>query len=163
VVLFARTRTAAPLLFRLWRERTVEKRYRALASGIALQDRYEIASPIGLVPHPRLGLVHGVTAEGKASLSTARVLERRQEETLFEIDLHTGRPEQIRIHLAAIGHPLSGDPMYGPGGLPKADDPGLPGDGGYLLHAERLVFEHPVSGARMELNAPLPRELRLGA
>lgn len=161
LVLFARTPRASPLLFQLWRERSVEKRYRALAGGVAGEPHYEITTPIGLVPHPRLGWVHGALASGKESRSTARVLERREAETLFEIDLHTGRPEQIRIHLAAIGHPLVGDPLYGPGGLPRADEPGLPGDGGYLLHADRLVFTHPVTGARVELCAPPPAALEL--
>jgi 23S rRNA pseudouridine1911/1915/1917 synthase len=80
--------------------------------------------------------------------------------TLFEVDIHTGRPDQIRIHLAFIGHPLVGDPLYSAGGLPRADHPGLPGDGGYLLHAESLVFAHPLTGARMRLYAPPPLELR---
>lgn len=84
-------------------------------------------------------------------------------QTLFEVDIHTGRPEQIRIHLAFIGHPLVGDPLFVSGGLPRADHPGLPGDGGYLLHAERLVFAHPLSGAPMRLHAPPPRELRTTA
>src|SRR5690606_476055 len=80
--------------------------------------------------------------------------------TLFEVDIHTGRAEQIRIHLAAIGHPLVGDPLYAPGGLPRAVDPGLPGDGGYLLHAMELRLIHPVSGLPLHLVAPPPPILR---
>jgi 23S rRNA pseudouridine1911/1915/1917 synthase len=163
LVLFARTRAAAALLSRSWREHVVEKRYRALASGVAAREHYDISAAIGLVPHPLLGSVHGALESGKDSRSTARVLERRPAQTLFEVDIHTGRPEQIRIHLAFIGHPLAGDPLYGVGGLPLAERPGLPGDGGYLLHAESLVFAHPRSGARMELHAPLPLELRTAA
>jgi 23S rRNA pseudouridine1911/1915/1917 synthase len=162
LVLFARTPSAASELTRTWRERTVEKRYRALSSGVASQELFEISAPIGLVPHPRLGSIYGAVESGKPSLSTARVLERRGAETLFEVDIHTGRPEQIRIHLAFIGHPLSGDPMYRAGGLPKSENPGLPGDGGYLLHAESLVFTHPLSGERVRLHAPPPLLLRAG-
>jgi 23S rRNA pseudouridine1911/1915/1917 synthase len=163
LVLFTRTRAAASLLARSWREHTIEKRYRALASGLAEQECYDISAAIGLVPHPRLGEVHGASESGKSSRSTARVLERRSAQTLFEVDIHTGRPEQIRIHLAFIGHPLVGDPLYGVGGLPVAEHPGLPGDGGYLLHAGSLVFAHPRSGARMALHAPPPLELRTAA
>lgn len=160
LVLFARTGAVAAQLYRMWTERAVEKRYRALASGVALEDVYEITAPIGLVPHPRLGSVYGaVGAGGKPSHSTARVLERRPEATLFEVEIHSGRPEQIRIHLSFLGHPLVGDPLYGADGLPKAVNPGLPGDGGYLLHAETLRFAHPVSGVPMELRAPPPPEL----
>ena len=113
-----------------------------------------------MVAHPRLGLTHGVSPEGRASRSHARVLERRTASTLFEVDILTGRSQQIRIHLAAIGHPLEGDPLYGPGGVPLAGEPGLPGDLGYLLHAERLGFVHPLSGERLVLHAPVPPELR---
>ncbi|HYH98754.1 RluA family pseudouridine synthase [Hyalangium sp.] len=163
LVLFARTRAAASGLGKSWSEGTMEKRYRALSSGRAEQERYDISAAIGLVPHPLLGAVHGASKEGKPSRSTARVLERRPMQTLFEVDIHTGRPEQIRIHLAFIGHPLVGDPLFVAGGLPRADHPGLPGDGGYLLHAEWLVFAHPLSGAPMQLHAPPPRELRTTA
>ncbi|GHG90870.1 RluA family pseudouridine synthase [Comamonas sp. JC664] len=161
LVLFTRTRDAAARLASDWREGRVHKRYRALSQGLAAQEAYDIHAPIGLVPHPRLGEVHGATPRGKPSHSTARVLERRSEHTLFEVDIHTGRSEQIRIHLAFIGHPLVGDPLFAAGGLPLAEDPGLPGDGGYLLHAESLTFQHPRSGERVQLQAPPPLELRV--
>jgi 23S rRNA pseudouridine1911/1915/1917 synthase len=160
LVLFARTREAASRLSRDWREGGVEKRYRALSDGVAEQTDYDIRAPIGLVPHPILGAVYGANPHGKASSSTARVLERRAHHTLFEVHIHTGRPEQIRIHLAFIGHPLAGDPLFAAGGLPREHAPGLPGDGGYLLHAETLAFTHPLSGERLRLHAPPPPELR---
>lgn len=163
LVLFARTPEAASNLTRAWREGRVDKRYRALASGVAQQDEYTVTTPIGPVPHPRLGSVFAASAAGKASRSEARVLERRAGDggqTLFEVDIPTGRPHQIRIHLASVGHPLVSDPLYAPGGLPRADLPGLPGDGGYLLHAARLAFSHPLTGERLALHAPLPPELR---
>ena len=87
------------------------------------------------MPHERLGSVHAAVDRGKASRSVARVLERREKTTLVEVQILTGRPHQVRIHLAWAGHPLWGDPLYVPGGVPRADSPGLPGDGGYLLHA----------------------------
>lgn len=165
LVLFARTRGAAAAMSEAWRKRQVEKRYRALAEGVAEREQYEIAVPVGPVPHPMLGTVHAASPGGKPALSVARVLERREEATLFEVDIHTGRPHQIRIHLAHAGHPLLGDPLYAPGGVPKgeehgADLPGLPGDGGYLLHAHTLGFEHPVTGERLELQAPPPPILK---
>lgn len=160
LVLFARTAQAASGVLGAWREREVQKRYRALASGVATHERYTITTPIGPVSHSRLGTVHAASADGKVSSSVARVLDRRPDATLFEVDIQTGRPHQIRIHLASIGHPLLGDPLYGPGGQPLPDLPGLPGDGGYLLHAERLAFTHPVSGTPLVLRAPPPPELR---
>lgn len=160
LVLFARTHEAGAILARAWRVRAVQKRYRALAVGTPLQEEYAITTPIGPVPHPRLGSVFAASAAGKAASSLAHVLERRAATALFAVDIHTGRPHQIRIHLAAIGHPLVGDPLYASGGLPRADLPGLPGDLGYLLHAERLTFLHPLTGERLSLKAPPPPELR---
>ena len=138
----------------------MHKRYRALSEGMAAQDHYDIRAAIGLVTHPLLGSVHGARSDGKPSRSNARVVERREGQTLFDVDLHTGRPEQIRIHLAFIGHPLVGDPMFVTGGVPKSDAPGLPGDGGYLLHAWELVFTHPAKGEELRLHAEPPEALR---
>jgi 23S rRNA pseudouridine1911/1915/1917 synthase len=162
LVLFARTRAAAAALQDAWRGRRIEKRYLALGQGLAEWDAQTISAPIGPVAHPRLGTVHAASAHGRPALSRVRVLERRAASTLFEVWIETGRPHQIRIHLAWAGHPLVGDPLYGPGGLPLADRPGLPGDGGYCLHAERLRFLHPGTGALLELCAPPPADLCCG-
>ena len=94
---------------------------------------------------------------GFCSKSLAKVIARGADRTIFAVSLGSGRPHQIRIHLASIGHPLAGDPLYGPTGEPLADLPGLPGDGGYLLHAQFLTFAHPVTGESMHLEAALPR------
>ncbi|KEF34491.1 pseudouridine synthase [Deinococcus sp. RL] len=160
LVLFALTPEAAAALARAWRAGEVGKGYRALGAGHPDWEERALTTPVGPVPHPRLGTVYAASAFGKPSLSVARVLERRSGATLFEVDLHTGRPHQIRIHLAAAGHPLLGDPLYAPGGLPRPDDPALPGDLGYLLHAERLTLAHPLTGERLTLRAGPPAALR---
>ncbi|ACO47268.1 RluA family pseudouridine synthase [Deinococcus deserti] len=159
VVLFARTGAAGSALARAWREQDVRKMYRALASGVATQDETEITVSIGPVPHPRLGEVFAACPTGKPSRSVARVVERCSGTTLFDVQIFTGRPHQIRIHLASIGQPLVGDPLYGPGGHPLPDLPGLPGDLGYLLHAHTLSFTHPVSGQVITVTAPAPSAL----
>jgi 23S rRNA pseudouridine1911/1915/1917 synthase len=84
------------------------------------------------------------------------VISRTTSTTTFEVRLNSGRPHQIRIHLASIGHPLVGDPLYGLTGRPLENLPGLPGDGGYFLHAQYLKFPHPVSGEQINLEAALP-------
>lgn len=159
VVLFAKTPQAAARLTADWNTAKVQKTYRALAQGVAEQDAYEILAPIGLVPHPLIGSVWAASADGKPSKSVAKVVSRSGSTTTFAVSLHSGRPHQIRIHLASIGHPLVGDPLYGAGGRPLEDLPGLPGDGGYLLHAQFLTFEHPVSGEEVRLEAALPSGL----
>lgn len=156
IVLFAKTPEAAAALSAAWNTPRIQKIYRALAQNAAQRDTYEILTPIGLVPHPRLGSVWAADPNGKPSKSVARVIARTPSTTTFEVTLHSGRPHQIRIHLASIGHPLVGDPLYGPAGQPLENLPGLPGDGGYLLHAHVLNFHHPVTGEQIHLEAPLP-------
>jgi len=160
IVLFAKTPQAASAVFADWNTPKIQKIYRALAQNIAEHDAYEILTPIGLVPHPRLGQVWAANPGGKPSKSLARVIARGASyttgTTTFEVSLHSGRPHQIRIHLASIGHPLVGDPLYGLNGQPLENLPGLPGDGGYFLHAQFLKFQHPISGEQINLEAGLP-------
>jgi 23S rRNA pseudouridine1911/1915/1917 synthase len=156
IVLFARTTQAASHLFANWNTPQVQKVYRALSQNVARHDTYEILAPIGRVPHPRIGSVWAASSDGKPSKSLAKVISRGVSTTTFEVSLHSGRPHQIRIHLAFIGHPLAGDPLYGSGGQPLQNLPGLPGDGGYFLHAQYLKFPHPISGKQISLEAALP-------
>ena len=156
VVLFAKTPQAASSLTLNWNSPKTQKVYRALAQNVALQDVYEILTPIGRVPHPRLGSVWAANPNGKPSKSLAKVISRSASTTTFEVSLYSGRPHQIRIHLASVGHMLVGDPLYGVTGQPVENLPGVPGDGGYFLHAEFLKFHHPITGEQINLEATLP-------
>jgi 23S rRNA pseudouridine1911/1915/1917 synthase len=156
IVLFAKTPQAASNLFANWNTPKIQKIYRALAQNIAQHDAYEILTPIGLVPHPLIGSVWAANPSGKPSKSLAKVISRTTSTTTFEVSLNSGRPHQIRIHLASIGHPLVGDPLYGLTGQPLENLPGLPGDGGYFLHAQFLKFRHPITGEQINLEAALP-------
>ncbi len=169
IVLFAKTPQAAAKLSANWNTSRIQKIYRALAQGIAQHDAYEILTPIGLVPHPLIGSVWAASPSGKPSKSLAKVISRASSSTAssktptrttstttFEVSLNSGRPHQIRIHLASIGHPLVGDPLYGLSGQPLENLPGLPGDGGYFLHAQILKFQHPITGEQINLEAALP-------
>jgi 23S rRNA pseudouridine1911/1915/1917 synthase len=156
IVLFAKTPEAAAKLGADWNTPRIQKIYWALAQNIAQHDAYEILTPIGLVPHPLIGSVWAANPSGKPSKSLAKVISRAANTTTFEVSLNSGRPHQIRIHLASIGHPLVGDPLYGLTGQPLENLPGLPGDGGYFLHAQFLRFQHPVTGEQINLEAALP-------
>jgi 23S rRNA pseudouridine1911/1915/1917 synthase len=159
LVLFARTGPARATMHRAFREHALRKHYRALSCGVAATDEVEIVTPIGEVEHPLLGRLHAASPQGRTARSLARVVSRRARETLWDVEITTGRPHQIRIHLASIGHPLAGDPLYGPGGVPAPGVHALPGDLGYLLHAHRLTFAHPVTGRATTIVAPPPPEL----
>jgi len=160
IVLFARTDEARRGIAKAWRSGTVVKAYRALVTGVPLREAFDVDTPIGLVDHPRLGRVYAAVAEGKRSLTHVRVCAAREGQALVEATIPTGRPHQIRIHLAAAGHPLVGDPLYVTGGVP-GPLPALPGEGGYRLHAHRLSLDHPVTGARVEIECGPPRALAI--
>ncbi len=161
LVLCAKTTDARRNLLRQWSARQVGKRYRALISGTPGWQRLVIETPIGPVPHPLLGTIHAASPDGKPALSEVSVLERRGDCSLCDVLISTGRPHQIRIHLASVGHPLLGDPLYGNGGLPLNNTNALPGDPGYLLHAASLQFRHPDNDETIELQAPPPQQLVL--
>jgi len=168
VVLFARTAAAAGAVQAAFRARRVRKIYRALCAGHPALDAFTVDAPIGEVSHPPLGTVHAASATGRAARSHVRVLERRDgpgeaRSALVEVEIETGRPHQIRIHLAFAGHPLVGDPLFGAGGLPLPGSRALPGDPGYLLHAWRLELDHPAGGGRLAIECSPPPALRAAA
>lgn len=159
IVLFARTFSARSVLSRAFRNRAVLKVYRTLVQGHPVEDRFRVDSPIGPVPHPRLGTIHAASSEGKRALSRVLVLERREAYSLVEVTIETGRPHQIRIHMAVAGHPLVGDPLYTVGGRLRGQGTALPGDPGYRLHACRVSLPHPSTGKVLSIFSPLPPEL----
>lgn len=147
-------------------DRQMGKVYRALARGISAEDEFSIDRTIGKIPHPVIGYIYGAASEGFFARSDCRVLQRRSDDTmLVEVTILTGRPHQIRIHLAAAGFPLVGDPLYEIGGIPKLPREGealsVPGDCGYHLHAYSLSFQHPRNGVPMRVVCPPPDILQV--
>lgn len=161
VVLFSMSGMAACEMSQAWRSGKIVKIYRALVSGCPTENQFEIDTPIGPVPHRILKTIHAACATGKPAHSYFKVLERRHDCSLIQVRITTGRPHQIRIHLAAAGHPLAGDPLYRCGGIPDPDSRALPGDLGYHLHSELLGFVHPSTGEWIEIHCTPPPILRL--
>jgi 23S rRNA pseudouridine1911/1915/1917 synthase len=155
LVLFGLTAEARAAVSAAWRTPAVRKVYRALVRGVPARDAFTVDVPIGPVPHPRLGRVHAACAGGRPSLSHVRVLAARGGDAVVDVAIDTGRPHQIRIHLAAAGHPLVGERLYVSGGRPAAD-PALPGEDGYWLHADRLELDHPATRERLVIACALP-------
>jgi 23S rRNA pseudouridine1911/1915/1917 synthase len=169
LVLLARSPLARANLSQQMRDRQVRKVYRALVGAGELPDSFTITQPIGKIPHPQLGYVYGAVADGRSALSQCQVLHRTPNSTLLEILIHTGRPHQIRIHLASVGFPLIGDPLYLPGGIPRQwavnpvadlhqleEKSPVPGDCGYHLHAYTLTFVHPSTQKPIHVCCPTP-------
>jgi 23S rRNA pseudouridine1911/1915/1917 synthase len=148
LLLCGKTCAARAALSRQFRECTPTKTYLALVSGAELPDACIATHPIGAVPHGPIQ-IHVAREGGKPCRTRVRVLRRGRDATLVAAQPITGRPDQIRIHLAALGAPILGDPLYGPGGVAKSD--ATPGAGGYHLHAAGLAFDHPLHGARVRL------------
>jgi len=161
VVLFARTQEARSILCEAMRRKEMGKVYRALATGIPPDEHFVIRARIGPMPHPLLGTIHAVNPGGKQAVTLFRVLSRRADTSVVEARIETGRPHQIRIHLAAAGHPLAGDPVYAPGGGIKEPARALPGDCGYLLHAQCIRFRHPRTGEPVEVFCSPPPPLSI--
>jgi 23S rRNA pseudouridine1911/1915/1917 synthase len=108
-----------------------------------------------------------MTARRAALLPNARaartdwqVLSRIDSTTLVEIQLHTGRTHQIRVHFSALRHPVVGDTLYGASGQLHVGNHSLPGLARNFLHAARIGFRQPRTGQALQLTAPLPSELR---
>lgn len=157
LILFGKTSATRAELVRQLREGGARKTYLALAQGCALPASCVARHPIGPV---RVGpwRTHAVAAPGKPAITRVRVLARDAErgQSLVAAQPITGRPNQIRIHLAAVGAPLVGDPLYAAGGVPNTT---CSAAGGYRLHAASLAFLHPATGRWMKLRS-LPEWLR---
>jgi 23S rRNA pseudouridine1911/1915/1917 synthase len=155
LMVVAKTLEAQTDLVRQLAAHEVAREYVAVATGDLARD-IVVDAPIGR--HPTQRTTMAVVARGKPARTHVAVVERFGSATLLRCTLETGRTHQIRVHLAAIGHPLVGDPACGGRRLRKA--PGaLPALGRQALHATRLSLTHPVSRRRMTWDAEPPADL----
>jgi 23S rRNA pseudouridine1911/1915/1917 synthase len=154
VLLVAKNDAAHRHLAAQFSGRQVEKVYLALAHGRMKQAAGRIDRPIARDPAHRTRMTARL-GEGRAAWSEYRVLGRFAGFTWLEVRIGTGRTHQIRAHLASIGHAVAGDTVYGA----PARTPGMPPLGRFFLHAHRIRFRQPSTGAEIVVESPLPVEL----
>jgi len=141
-----------------FRKRSIHRKYIALVSGPLKEDSGEISLSIGRSDSDRKKMSTR-TRRGKEAMTRWKLIRRLHKATLIEARLGTGRTHQIRVHFAAIGHPVLGDSTYG-----KKTEVELRGSKvripRQMLHAETLGFEHPQTGQHMEFSSPLPDDMK---
>ena len=152
VVLFAKNKQAEKELKKLFKDRKIQKKYVALVHGKLESKEGKITIPLGRAPKDRLRVVP--KASGKPSETFYRVTKYYPDRavSLLEIDLKTGRMHQIRVHFAAIGHPVVGDKVYGR----RTDKISR-----QFLHAKSLEFVSPFDGKRIVVKSGLSKELEV--
>jgi 23S rRNA pseudouridine1911/1915/1917 synthase len=162
VMVAAKNDAAHAALSRQFAERRIERLYRAVVWGVPVRAAGEIAGAIGRDPRNRKRMAV-VAKGGKPALTRYRVIRRLAggRASLVECRLATGRTHQIRVHMAALGHPVVGDAVYGVRrgrrhGGPLAAAATL---GRHVLHAATLAFRHPRSGDTLRFYSELPREI----
>lgn len=153
-IVVARNDVAHRVLGEQFRSRQVSKTYIALLHGRLPRDAGSIARPISRDPQRRTRMTARL-GRGRAAQTDWHVLLRLGHFTLVEAEPRTGRTHQIRAHFAAVGHPLVGDTLYGAPRQVHVGKASLPPLGRVFLHAARLSFAHPRTGATIEVRAPL--------
>src|SRR5690606_15321892 len=166
VIVCAKDESAHFKLARQFEQRTVEKEYVAIVRGRMKEPTGVIDKPIGRHPdHYEMQRVH---PQGKQAVTAWEVLETFKRFSLLRLKPATGRTHQLRVHLAAINHPIVGDRLYSnKPPLTRSEVEGREAEPGeppliarQALHAARLEFEHPRSGERVSFEAPLPEDMQ---
>ena len=150
LVVIAKNSNAQNQLTRQMQNNTISKEYVALVNGLVEKDEFTINLPIGRPDVERVERC--VMEDGSPSITHVKVIERYTTKfTLVRLKLETGRTHQIRVHMSHLGHPVTGDYLYG-------------GDKPFLierqaLHAEKLIFNHPVTDERITVTAEIPKDM----
>jgi 23S rRNA pseudouridine1911/1915/1917 synthase len=169
VLLIARSPEASTFLKKAFARRAVRKSYLAIVHGTPDPSEGIIDRPLKLLDSPTR-LMMGVADGGLPSVTHYQVVERFPGHALVDAEPRTGRQHQIRVHLAALGHPIAGDKLYRAserqfmdycdGGMTPELLEAFDGLPRHALHAHRLTFPHPRTGAAITVESPLPADLR---
>ena len=161
LLVVARTPEAHARLVAALAEREIERSYLAICNG-AMTGGGTVDAPIGRHRTQRTRMA--VRNDGREALTHYRIVKRYRAHTFVRVQLETGRTHQIRVHLAHVGYPITGDPVYGgrrrlPAGCTPALAAALSAFPRQALHAARLALAHPVTGRPLEWEAPLPEDM----
>jgi 23S rRNA pseudouridine1911/1915/1917 synthase len=162
IILVAKNDAAHARLGEAFRQRTVKKTYIALVHGLLKEEHGRIDLAIGRDPKRRVRMAarrSAAFANVREARTDWRALARIDTTTLVEVQLHTGRTHQIRVHFSALHHPVVGDTLYGAAAQLRVGKVTLPPLGRNFLHAAKLGFTQPRTGTWIELRAPLPPNL----
>ena len=154
---FALSPAARPPMRELFREHRIERRYAALVQGDPRGERGRIDLPIHDAYEGGRRRVARPGEPSRPALTLWTVVERFAGGALLDVELLTGRQHQIRVHLAHVGTPIVGDPVYGRG---RAGPEGQPAAPRQMLHARLLAFTHPLSGRPVRAESPLPADFQ---
>lgn len=138
---------------------SIDRRYLAIVAGMPVPPAGNVDAPLARSPHDRKKMAITSAARGKRAVTHYRMLEALKGAALVECRLETGRTHQVRVHMASIGHPLLGDPVYGRG----RGDSALLARLGFrrqALHAAQLGFIHPLTGDALSFNSALPDDMQ---
>lgn len=153
LLVVAKTDAAHTGLTAQFSEHSIERVYCSIVHHNLRQDDGTVDAPIGRNPKDRKKMAVVSPDRGKRAVTHYKVIDRSGKYTAIECRLETGRTHQIRVHMAYTGHPVLGDPLYGPS---KAAF----GINGQILHARDLGFVHPVTGQQLSFTSPLPEYFR---
>ncbi|HTQ98068.1 MAG TPA: RluA family pseudouridine synthase [Candidatus Acidoferrum sp.] len=163
IILVAKNDFSHARLSDAFQKRTIKKFYVALVQGVMAEQSGRIELPIARDPNRRTRMTSNRAAllpNSRPARTDWRLVTKIDSTSLLEIQLHTGRTHQIRVHFSALRHPVVGDTLYGASAHLHVGRTTLPSLGRNFLHAAKIGFTQPRTGNFIELSAPLPPELR---
>jgi 23S rRNA pseudouridine1911/1915/1917 synthase len=158
LLVVAKTDRAHEGLARQFAAHSIDRRYRAIVAGLPVAGTGTVDAPLARSPHDRKKIA--IIAGGKRAVTHWQLLDPLAEAALVECRLETGRTHQVRVHMASIGHPLLGDPVYG---RPRPRHRGVLDRLGFrrqALHAMRLGFVHPVTNVALSFESRMPGDMQ---
>jgi 23S rRNA pseudouridine1911/1915/1917 synthase len=160
LLLVAKTDVAHEGLAKQFAAHSIDRRYLAIVSGVPQQSQGIVDAPLARSAANRKKIAVVAGPRGKRAVTHWKRLNVLRDTTLVECRLETGRTHQVRVHMASIGHPLIGDPVYGRPGRTHGKLLNELGFGRQALHAAELGFTHPVTGRRLSFSSPMPPDMQ---